>query len=348
MSQKLQIHKNFSILCMIFSILLSSCSPTTAPRVYPTPTTKVVSISTPISKKTSSRPNEIQNLFDQQLLSSLGGSIIWENPYLTLTETGLGVLSWQPLNVEVSNFVIYTEFTWDSDDTDETACGVSFRDNSKGDFYLSLVRKSGDGFLWLSLADQWQNSVSDSYINNVKKGNNEVNTLILIAEDEQITLIVNNSIYYQVMDSSLNSGSISFITGTAKASNTCSFRNSWIWEINKSAPVPQTSNPESTPVLQASNPESTHDIYAGFTGDSSIPVLVLHRDGEKLGISNESTSNETGVVWTSPEEESLVIYSGADGKPNKAVLGEYIVLYHQLQVKHINNLSRVDLAAERG
>jgi hypothetical protein len=74
--------------------------------------------------------------------------------------------------------------------------------------------------------------------------------------------------------------------------------------------------------------EPTHRLYASFTSDGELPVLILQPNGEKLGISRGATpATMTGVVWASSDGKSVVIYTDMNGKPKSAVVEGDIILY---------------------
>lgn len=88
-----------------------------------------------------------------------------------------------------------------------------------------------------------------------------------------------------------------------------------------------TPRPTVTKVISSTD-EPAHEMYAGFTGDSKVPFLILHQSGEKVGITqNINSSNKTGLIWVPTNGESIVIYTNVDGKPKSAVVGEDIILY---------------------
>lgn len=311
---------NCLIFFAIFSLALGSCQNQVIPAI---PATEEVVTEPPLSSSSSPSsisntnsfaPDTIQVLMDSGLVSQSTGNVIWEKDLLEFYEPEFGILSWYPIELASSNFIIYTEFTWDSEETAETACGVYFRDNNQGNSYTSLVRKNGDAFLWLSVNNNWQPSPAESYQNPVNSGNRDTNTLMVVAENENISLVINNTIAYQVTDFSLSEGDMGFVNGTAQAGNTCTFSNSWVWEIQKS-PSSQAAEPPSAE-------EPIHDIYAGFTGDSEIPFLALHKDGEALGVTKEE-----GIVWTSPSQDSMVVFQNDKGLPKSAVVGDVVIRY---------------------
>jgi hypothetical protein len=74
--------------------------------------------------------------------------------------------------------------------------------------------------------------------------------------------------------------------------------------------------------------EAAHEIYAGFTGDPAMPFVMIHQSGESLVVTQDvNSSSISGVVWTSEQGESIVIYADGEGRPQIAVAGNEMVLY---------------------
>jgi len=77
----------------------------------------------------------------------------------------------------------------------------------------------------------------------------------------------------------------------------------------------------------------THDIYAGFTGDSEIPFVALHRSGEKLATTHDpSVSPRDGVIWSPRSGDSMVIDVNSHGLPETALVADYYVFYDYTSV----------------
>lgn len=95
--------------------------------------------------------------------------------------------------------------------------------------------------------------------------------------------------------------------------------------------VPEISNPTNpvaTEVVPTANNLSSHDLYAGFTNSDQVPFVVLHQNGEQLAVTQDSYSGtKTGIVWSSPTEDSIFIKADEKGRPTHAVLGEDVVRY---------------------
>jgi hypothetical protein len=103
--------------------------------------------------------------------------------------------------------------------------------------------------------------------------------------------------------------------------------------VNEPIDVPQNSpkpeNQSTSPATQNIEPisEPSHDLYAGFTENSEIPFVILHNDGESVGLSLDNQSNISDVVWNSPTGETIVFNLDSSRRPNKAVVGDDIIYY---------------------
>ena len=83
----------------------------------------------------------------------------------------------------------------------------------------------------------------------------------------------------------------------------------------------------SAETLTATN-EPPHEIYAGFTENKAMPFIMIHQSGESLVVTQDNNSSKiTGVVWTSADGQSIVIYADSDGYPKSAV-GHYCIRGH--------------------
>ena len=71
-----------------------------------------------------------------------------------------------------------------------------------------------------------------------------------------------------------------------------------------------------------------HEIYAGFTDNSAVPFVMVHQSGESLAVMQDVNSMSIyGVVWTSPDGQSILIYADGNGLPVSAVVGDEVVYY---------------------
>ncbi len=71
---------------------------------------------------------------------------------------------------------------------------------------------------------------------------------------------------------------------------------------------------------------SRYGIYLVPSDDPSIGALAVHESGEILGAITEE-DRVTGSVWIAPEGGSIVVEAGRDGLPERAVVGDWVLLF---------------------
>jgi hypothetical protein len=73
---------------------------------------------------------------------------------------------------------------------------------------------------------------------------------------------------------------------------------------------------------------SSSVLYGTLTGNETYPAIFLHESGESLIIIDEpGTDRIRGVIFSSPNTPTAVIYVNEQGLPDTAIFGEYILLY---------------------
>ena len=77
---------------------------------------------------------------------------------------------------------------------------------------------------------------------------------------------------------------------------------------------------------------NAYGVSATGTDSDRFAALAAHEDGEKLIAMTDADASGnirgvTGAIWISPEDEALLVYSGADGLPEQAVVGDIILLF---------------------
>lgn len=83
-----------------------------------------------------------------------------------------------------------------------------------------------------------------------------------------------------------------------------------------------TRAPEVTPT------EEPEGLYAGFTGEAEFPFFVAHKSGESVVLFHDpDTKTMQGLVWTAPNQEPIIVYTGENGLPRAVVVGENILTY---------------------
>lgn len=73
------------------------------------------------------------------------------------------------------------------------------------------------------------------------------------------------------------------------------------------------------------------EIAAAFTGDPTFGAFAVHENGERIVAITETSGGSvqrvTGALWLGSDDEALVVFLGPDGLPEKAFLGDVILLF---------------------
>jgi hypothetical protein len=86
-------------------------------------------------------------------------------------------------------------------------------------------------------------------------------------------------------------------------------------------------------IARANEFVNEYGFAATFTGDDDYGAMAVHVNGEQLIAMTETDSAGyvvavNGGIWVSPDgEQTAVVYSGPDGLPTRAVVGDYIYVY---------------------
>ena len=296
----------YSLLSLLFGVIISACSSrpfgyiqfpletaqaASHPTITPVPTNTFIPTYTvaptvvPMATVNSSFSSEtstpfpqstlandvISSLNQQNLITTSTGSLVWEKENYSLVANTLNALTYSdPAGVSETNFVVYADVTWtsaDSSNVGNAACGILFRENNQGG-YTTFVRKSGEALLWPFNNSGWLPTLADNTANNLNNKDGGENKLILIAQGNNFTFLVNGTVVYTQADGTFASGDIELVAGTGTGSTTCDFNEAWIWDFNA------TSNP-SSPEQVLATPAWTNTPYST---DTSAPTAVLQSD----------------------------------------------------------------------
>ncbi len=87
-------------------------------------------------------------------------------------------------------------------------------------------------------------------------------------------------------------------------------------------------NTDLSDITHTPSPDETqYDFFAGFTNNPIVPFILIHESGEFLGFSLEENAQVSKIIWQNPDGLSAIIFTDANGLPQKAVVGDYIVKY---------------------
>lgn len=110
--------------------------------------------------------------------------------------------------------------------------GVFFRHVDEQNFYLFAVSPLGSYTLWKMVEGEWTQLIAWTDAAAIVTGAGEFNRLGVLAEDAQITLLVNNTPVAQVEDNSFQRGAIALAAGTFDEGGAIvEFDNLALWEI---------------------------------------------------------------------------------------------------------------------
>jgi hypothetical protein len=212
--------------------------PTSTPALTPTPTPTVVPTPTPTSTPTptpqslyttvtSERPAYTTSLARQdagqwQTGTVAGGGCSFINGAYNISMSLRGTVAVCDANAtSVANFALQVQMTMVSGD----GGGIVFRDNGHG-FYRFRVGSDGT----FDLVNQTNGLVS-GFSAAIKKGLNQVNTLTVIAQGQQIDLYVNGQFLTSVNDSASISGKVGLFAVDFSNPTRAAFSNLKVWSL---------------------------------------------------------------------------------------------------------------------
>jgi hypothetical protein len=167
------------------------------------------------------------------------GELVWvQNNPERLTITGPeGVYSEFAESLVAGNFVVYTEFTWDTNSW--PTCGVIFRSESnfsRGDFYLvQFLRFSGLPAFDIEYyrAGDFTSILSQEirFSDYLDIDSGARNAIALAAIGNEFTVFVNGHSEGRYYDYSnyLEEGRFAFIASQTNGETTCTFEETWVW-----------------------------------------------------------------------------------------------------------------------
>jgi len=237
-------------------------SETPAPSDTPVPTDTPIPTDTPTSEPTATATEDLAATQAAEQTQSYEAALALVKP--ELERIGIpaeeGSLAWtqvEPVSLEVadyntlnyaalepnlvaSDFVLHTEFTWDSTGG-YAICGMIMRsekDFERGEQYrFQTIRLSG----WPSWDVEryefggWQATASNLIVNSrsINQENGATNRYTIIARGSTFTVYVNDDKPKNVVDSALKEGRFAFMTWQESGETTCTFENTWVWSLEQ-------------------------------------------------------------------------------------------------------------------
>ncbi len=143
-------------------------------------------------------------------------------------------------NLNVGDFILKTDVTWDSK-TGLAGCGLFFhteQDYKEGErFVFNTLRLSG--YPGWDVEFHKQDQIVDvltgetQVSNKIKIESGSTNTYILMVKGSTITLYANNYRIGGVEGTQRDSGYFAYFAWQESGQTTCTFSNTWVWEMNK-------------------------------------------------------------------------------------------------------------------
>jgi hypothetical protein len=169
------------------------------------------------------------------------GYLVWQqDDPVTINMTGpqkdAGILQSIGDGINAKNFIFKSKVTWNA--TGILICGLAFRaesDLEKGKQYqFYFYRLSGIPAYLIDVYEfaRHKNTISDvKYSDGIDDHNNASNEFVLVAQDNQFTVIINGKQQGQYYDTSRQreDGLLAFLAWQESGKGNCTFEGSWLW-----------------------------------------------------------------------------------------------------------------------
>lgn len=222
---------------------LPTATATPLPTVTPTPTATVdrqATVSARVTATRVAREAEVVVELEKVGLTADSGILIYDSKSpISMTLTSYN--SYWPESVvttALKDFVVHTEIQWDST-SGLAGCGIMFRaeeDLERGaQYFFDLMRLSGapNWEIYYRKFNTWQNDiVSYRFDNAILDEPNSVNEVILLVQGDLIQGYINGKKLREGRYAKLSEGGIAFLAWQESGETTCTFRNTWVWELN--------------------------------------------------------------------------------------------------------------------
>lgn len=179
----------------------------------------------------------LQDLAGRGLISTINGAVVWKNQ-----ESMLEILRPNNMNygngapVDLTNFVVTSEVSWDSPNDDGPGCGFFFGDLDHGSYYTASAGKNKDIQLWLMLNGEWKTPLDDPLARGTgtwEKTNHVFNLFVMAKDGNRISFLGNGNLVFTAFDDALNAGRVGFVGTTDTHSDTrCTFKNTTVWSLS--------------------------------------------------------------------------------------------------------------------
>ncbi len=172
-------------------------------------------------------------------VDSSRGGLGWVHPPVTLSVEGYLVydfVNYYLQEVIPSDFVLSTEFTWDTT-TGVAGCGFVMRSNGDQealDQYMVIATRAGNGTAFFVV--QTDTSFGREYTLEgigLDANNGAANTLTIVAQGSQFDIYTNGNLAGAVTDDTYRTGYVAVVALSESGTTTCDFNNTWLWVLDE-------------------------------------------------------------------------------------------------------------------
>jgi hypothetical protein len=255
-------------------------------------------------------------------------------------------IRWSSFDPVYTDFVIGTSFQWGPGAT-EDYCGFTFRERIDNDetntFYAVHLDRNGNLWFGELFEGAWGENIygNGDFINTDVDDPNE---LILVAEGNTFSVYVNGQYSAQFTDETLTEGKVGIMGGTLEGSeeSTCTFSNTFVYNLDLSQQPETTLTGEGTPIAYEAESTANGTIggnntrvsytFTGTAGDVvSVAVIRTSGDLDPLVILLDPNGNEiarnddTDAFEEGPTRDAAIFYI------TLPVDGEYTIIATRYQ-----------------
>lgn len=222
---------------------------TPQPTMTPTPTATLNRTATAAVKATESMAAHLAELEPE--LAAVGfpidsGKLVLKKD-MAISMTVEGYDSYWPESVvktALKDFVLHVDVSWDST-SGLAGCGIMFRaeeDLERGAQYIfDIMRLSGapNWEMYYRKFNTLQNEIVPFRFDDIiddKPG--AVNSIVLVVQGDLLQAYINGKKMREGRNSKISEGGIAYLTWQESGKSTCSFKNTWVWELDEITPTP--------------------------------------------------------------------------------------------------------------
>ena len=148
-------------------------------------------------------------------------------------------LQWERLSGEYSDFVAGTQITW-GPGAAEDYCGFVFREVDSDNLYSIQISRDRTLSFSKKAGGEWQPDITGDG-SRIRAGLSDINDLVIVVRGSGFDVYLNGAFADRFEDSALASGSVAVMFGTYDESDetSCTFTNSWIWDLTRTGAAPE-------------------------------------------------------------------------------------------------------------